>query len=117
MTSTRVLLAPIFAPLLTPLVVLALVLGGCGAWSSFVHDVAPVACAALGAAESTGCQVHTAAGIPESDPRAVAVHAAGAALDAVTGGGDTEAIDGAVRAFLAALEEVTPHAGAIDGGR
>lgn len=112
MASTRVLiLAPIFAPLVAPLVALALVLGGCGAWSSFVHDVAPVACAALGAAESTGCQVHTAAGIPESDPRAVAVHAAGAALDAVTGGGDTAAIDAAVHAFLAALDEVTPGGG------
>jgi hypothetical protein len=114
--SYRVLLAPIFAPLFAPLFALAMTLMGCQAWSSFVHDVVPVACAAMGAAETTGCQIHTADGIHESDPRAVAIHEAGHALDMLTGSANQSAIDGAVRAFLGALGELSPGAGAIDGG-
>jgi hypothetical protein len=91
-------------------------LTGCAAWKVFTHDVAPVACAMLGSMETAGCQLHTDQGIDESDPRAMAIHAAGAALDALGAGADKAAIDGAMRAFLSALDEIKPGAGAIDGG-
>jgi hypothetical protein len=96
---------------------------GCAAWRTFTNDVAPAACAAIGAAfEQRGCDAHTAAGIPETDPRAAALHATGHALDVLAaqpGAGDAASLAAALRAFEAALEEVTPGAGALsisDGG-
>jgi hypothetical protein len=101
-------------------------LTSCATLRTILDDAAPVmqaACAAAGTVyEARACATHDAAGIPESDPRAAAAHAAGHALDLIVAGGDTTGLPEALRAFEAALEEVKPGAGSIgptsmsDGG-
>jgi hypothetical protein len=114
-------------PIPTILVIAALtIIPGCAALRAFVADAEPVVhavCAAAGTVyEARACATHDAAGIPESDPRAAAAHAAGHAVDLIVAGGDTTGLPEALRAFEAALEEVKPGAGAIgptsmsDGG-
>ncbi|MEP7123134.1 MAG: hypothetical protein ABJE95_19555 [Byssovorax sp.] len=83
---------------------------GCAAWNSFTRAAAPIARAVMGAVESAGCTVHTAAGVPESDPRAVVIHDAGAAVDRLAQASTPDelaALAAAVRAFEVAIEEVT----------
>ena len=87
----------------------ALGFAGCAAWDA-ARAVAPVACAAMGAYEARGCALHLQADVPESDPRAVALHATGAQVDALESASSAELLGDladAVRAFAAAVEAVT----------
>jgi hypothetical protein len=87
---------------------------GCAALRDFADAAMPAACAAAGTVyEARACATHDAAGIPESDPRAIAAHEAGHALDVLTSGGDTTGLAAALRAFEGALGEVTPGAGTM----
>lgn len=82
---------------------------GCAAWRAFSAEVAPVVQALMGVMESSGCGLHAAAGLPESDPRAVAIHEAGAAVDALLGAHtptEAGALEKALGAFTAAVDAI-----------
>ncbi len=67
-----------------PLAVFALSLAataGCAELETITRRAAPIAAAACSVLEQRACAAHTSTGIPETDPRAVAVHAAARAVD------------------------------------
>ncbi len=83
---------------------------GCAAFDAVMAAAVPIARVAMGAVEALGCQLHTNAGIPEADPRAVVVHEAGSAVDRLSQAStpnELAALAAAVRAFEGAVEEIT----------
>lgn len=77
----------------------------CAPWDTFAAVAPKVAAVACAAFEQAACATHTAAGIPETDPRAIAAHAAGRAADTAT----PHDLPAALVALGTALTAVTPR--------